>query len=126
MFSLRILKDVVLELFFDAEGDKMNSALSKQRFRVVEILLLLANATFALLFSLIFLEILWEFLLQCMVLSSYTKSRILWYNTGIINISVKCTHLCSADKKPAAKTGDGKTPGVHETGRRWKPLRSQH
>ena len=50
MFSLRILKDVVLELFFDAEGDKMNSALSKQRFRVVEILLLLANATFALLF----------------------------------------------------------------------------
>ena len=37
----------------------MNSALSKQRFRVVEILLLLANATFALLFSLIFLEILW-------------------------------------------------------------------
>ena len=52
MFSLRILKDVVLELFFDAEGDKMNSALSKQRFRVVEILLLLANATFALLFSL--------------------------------------------------------------------------
>ena len=57
MFSLRILKDVVLELFFDAEGDKMNSALSKQRFRVVEILLLLANATFALLFSLIFLEI---------------------------------------------------------------------
>ena len=59
-------------------------------------------------FPYFFLEILWEFLLQCMVLSSYTKSRILWYNTGIINISVKCTHLCSAEKKQPQRQVTGK------------------